>query len=1071
MSDFRPSVNIVRDIKKDFKYIVTKNVSDILDQLLDNHKAGFKVFNIVGSYGTGKSSFLLAIMRTLLGIEKHLKLDRLLKGDQIKVLSVTGAYKSFRDEICNALDVNIETENIISDLMVSLERFGEKNTSLLISVDEFGKFLEYAANNNPEQELFFMQEFAEMVSSNDLDVIVLTTLHQNFDAYSAGLSISQKQEWYKVKGRFKELQFNEPVGNLIYLLKENTKLIESTCDINLNSDDLRVLSEAKICDFSNNFDSSILQDIYPFDPISIVILAKCLQLYGQNERSIFSFVESYDYLGLKNHNTSNGAFYSITSAYDYLFHNFHSYIYNKENPYYLQWAAINKSTERVLSSVYEDRESALKIVKTIGLLNIFADAGAKVDIEFLFSYMDVIEKIPKSVTETVLKTLESKKIIRFLAFKSSYILFEGTDLDIDLALYEASQQISFGVNIVDKLKKYLPYNVEMAKASFLNKGTPRFFTYEVTDIPTHTPLSDEIDGRINIVINDNVDMSEIQKFSKDNKDTVYCVIQDLSEIKQILFEIDKIKSVISNVIDDKVATLELNNMKAFFVSKLSGLVDNIIFDFEKVSWHYKGQAHEIKSKADLNKKLSNISDELYHCTPVLKNELINRTKLSSTISTAWNKLFKRLLTYPQDKDIAFDKTKYPAEKTIYLALLKKTGIHRSDSGIFGLNKPLEASFTPLWNRCEEFLEESKHKEKTVANLIDELQKQPYRLKYGLIEFWVPIFLLAKQNEYAIYEDGAFVPEISLEVLQLIRKSPSKYTIKAFNVTGVRLNLFNKYREMINEKTGAQVTNESFIETIKPFLVFYSGLPEYAKNTNKLSKSTIQFRKSIVFAKDPEQTFFESFPKALGYTVEQLIENEELLERYVGHLQKSISELRSCYQELIERIENSLLDELGYQDMVFEDYKKIIQKRFSSVNNGLLTSHQKVFYTRLYSNIDDRVAWVSSLIQPVLGKKLENMQDDEEMMLIQNLKHILRELDNLREFSEDSIDVENEHVVKCSLTNIQGGLVERTISIPKDKLLYVDELKDVVRKIAKGDEKVRLIALANLLMDELNEYKG
>lgn len=1071
MSNFKPSINIIRDEHQDFNYIITKNVSQILEQLINNHSAGFKVFNIVGSYGTGKSSFLLAIIQTLSGINEHLRLDKLSSDKNFKVISIAGSYKSFREEICNHFGIKHETERLLDEITLALNSYSNQGEKILITVDEFGKFLEYAAKNNPEQELFFLQEFAELISGKNFDVLMLTTLHQNFDAYSSGLSLAQKQEWFKVKGRFKELQFNEPIENLIYLLLENTKLVERTSNTFLSDNDIRTIREANICDFSNKLEIDDTKSIYPFDPVSIVILAKALQRYGQNERSIFSFVESYDYLGLKAHDTSQGAHYSISSVYDYLFHNYHSYIYSKDNPYYLQWAAINKSIERSSNILGENREQALKIVKLIGLLNIFADAGAKVDASFLSSYMSIFENVAQDVTASILNALESKKIIRYLAFRSTYILFEGTDLDIDLALHEASQQIPYGVNIVDKVKKYFPFNVEIAKASFLRKGSPRFFAYVVTDTPLHVPIADEIDGRINLLVNEDIDRKELIKFSEDKDDVIYCLLENLTEIKLSLYEIDKAKHVIANIIDDKVATTELNNMKAFFVSKLIATINSSIFDCESVCWVYKGEQITIDNKADLNRNISKISDSIYYKSPILKNELINRAKVSSTISTAWNKLFSQFLTHSQKEELGFDKDKFPAEKTIYLALLKNTGIHRLENGMYGLHSPLDASFVPLWERCEEFLIESKNKERKISDLIEALKKKPYRIKHGVIEFWIPLFLLAKQSEYALYEEGTFVPELSLEVLQLIRKSPHKFAVKAFNVTGVRLNLFNKYREMINGKVGTEVTNDTFIDTIKPFLIFYSGLSEYAKNTNKLTKSTIKFRKAIVFAKDPEQTFFEAFPNALGYSIEQLIEDEDMLERYVSYLQKSISELRSCYQELVERIEHCLLDELGYRGQVFDNYKKMTQNRFENVNKELLTTNQKVFYTRLYSNIDDRIAWVSSLVQPVLGKKLESIQDDEETLLIQDFKHTLRELDNLREFSDSNIDIENEHIVKCTLQSLQDGLVEKTISIPRAKLVLVDELKKAVKDIAKGDDKVRLIALANLLMDELNEYKS
>ena len=88
---------------------------------------------------------------------------------------------------------------------------------LILVIDEFGKFLEYASQHSPEKELYFIQQLSEFANNPDHNIILLTTVHQNFDAYAFALSNAQKQEWTKVKGRFREITFNEPVEQLLFL--------------------------------------------------------------------------------------------------------------------------------------------------------------------------------------------------------------------------------------------------------------------------------------------------------------------------------------------------------------------------------------------------------------------------------------------------------------------------------------------------------------------------------------------------------------------------------------------------------------------------------------------------------------------------------------------------------------------------------------------------------------------------------------------------------------------------------------------------------------------------------------
>ena len=71
---------------------------------------------------------------------------------------------------------------------------------MFIFIDEFGKILEHAANNNPEKELYFLQTLAEFVNVSSRNVILITTLHQNFGSYAHKLTETQRNEWLKVKG-------------------------------------------------------------------------------------------------------------------------------------------------------------------------------------------------------------------------------------------------------------------------------------------------------------------------------------------------------------------------------------------------------------------------------------------------------------------------------------------------------------------------------------------------------------------------------------------------------------------------------------------------------------------------------------------------------------------------------------------------------------------------------------------------------------------------------------------------------------------------------------------------------
>ena len=72
-NNFSTSVNILRDTDKDFHYIPTPNAKQVVSQIVNDFKKGIRSFIIIGTYGTGKSSFLLALEQSIRGTKRFLQ--------------------------------------------------------------------------------------------------------------------------------------------------------------------------------------------------------------------------------------------------------------------------------------------------------------------------------------------------------------------------------------------------------------------------------------------------------------------------------------------------------------------------------------------------------------------------------------------------------------------------------------------------------------------------------------------------------------------------------------------------------------------------------------------------------------------------------------------------------------------------------------------------------------------------------------------------------------------------------------------------------------------------------------
>ncbi len=177
-------------------------------------------------------------------------------------------------------------------------------------------------------------------------------------------------------------------------------------------------------------------------------------------------------------------------------------------------------------------------------------------------------------------------------------------------------------------------------------------------------------------------------------------------------------------------------------------------------------------------------------------------------------------------------------------------MHKKINGQWDFNKPKKGSeFFNLYNTCQIWLDSCKSSKRSLIELYETLSSKPYKLKQGFLDFWIPIFLFIKRDDYALYDKDIFHPFLNIDFIDILIRYPQNITIKAFNVQGIKLDWFNKYRALINRSSKDKATSEAFIDTIRPFLTFYRGLPEYSKRTQKLSDSALKLRDAISNAKD------------------------------------------------------------------------------------------------------------------------------------------------------------------------------------------------------------------------------
>ena len=537
------STNIVRDEFKQLDYVVTPNTKEIFDRIFVNNYGANKSFNLIGNYGTGKSTFLWAL-------EKNLKKEQLFFNDltpktggivDYEFIKIIGENDSLLNILAKELKLkgDIDNSKIISALERRRIKASKKKEGIVLIIDEFGKFLEYASKNESADELFLIQQISEWANDDLNETYFIITLHQNFSSYGNNLSNQDKLEWEKVKGRFVNLVFNEPVEQLIYFASK--KLKEFSIPVRLKSDFknlLKLIYSSKLVSHNKLVNDELSNSLYPLDWLSSNVLVNSLQRYGQNERSLFSFLNDdtdYSIKKLKDN------FYSVSNVYDYLVNTLSTEINSSDNPHRSQWLTTFRALERAELAFEDDYKQVSEVIKTIGLVNIFSKVGGLFDKAFISRYFKLTRKVD---INSILDRLEKTGIIRFYKHSNKVNFLEGTDIDLEQELITVSKEINPDFSISSEIKNLVDLPMLLVKRYSFETGTRRFFEYKVFDNYNElTEAEGVIDGYINLVFDD-VKISDIKKKTKNYVSNVFVLYKNSSQIRNEVLMILKFNKLL-----------------------------------------------------------------------------------------------------------------------------------------------------------------------------------------------------------------------------------------------------------------------------------------------------------------------------------------------------------------------------------------------------------------------------------------------------------------------------------------------------------------------------------------------
>ena len=231
---------------------------------------------------------------------------------------------------------------------------------------------------------------------------------------------------------------------------------------------------------------------------------------------------------------------------------------------------------------------------------------------------------------------------------------------------------------------------------------------------------------------------------------------------------------------------------------------------------------------------------------------------------------------------------------------------------------------------------------------------------------------------------------------------------------------------------------------------------------------MRFRDVLAKAKNPEKAFFEDLPEALGFDQAKL-KQEEFIREYSNIIQRAIKELRSCYSQLIDRIEERLVDEFGLQSYEYSEYILEVRERLANVKAYLLTDKQREFYHHVMTEYDNRIQWYQSICYSILEQRLDALRDEQEDKLADDLIYLFRECEKYADISKKAGDSDkNEAYSFDMVTNKGTNIRTQTYVLPEKDKSKANELEKKINKLLSGDNNVDVCTLLSILNKKMNK---
>ncbi|MCS0505136.1 hypothetical protein [Ancylobacter mangrovi] len=1010
-------------------YIITPATAQHFQRIAEclKPRSGLRAWRVTGDYGVGKSSFALALAHLLtdpqsgpteriaqeVGWPETPRLwPVLVTGSREPLVAsvARGIVKSLErrvgrkskelltlcaraNELAQSGGSGLDIEALVEDVRAAAKRDG---AGLLLIIDEFGKLLEFAAQNPQAEDVFVFQRIAEQaMASADRPFLFLNLLHQGFQAYAETLPHATRQEWDKVGGRFGDITFDQPLAHTAALVAGALGVQPSRVDEKVaNAARSAVKATATMGWLAGGATAVLGLDavpLYPMHPTLLPALVRFFARYGQHERSLFGFLLSDEPFALKafaDRPISAEAWYGLPEFYDYIRSAFGHRLSGRS--YETHWLRISATVD-----IAEDLSDAeRRVLKAVAVLNLL-------DAEDLLPTDRALAAClaPQAEKETgaALEVLVDRGLLHRRGGQAGYRLWPNTSVNLKAALETAVRETPSLTAVTSHLIPYLDQSPLLARGHYIRWGTMRWFEVRYIaagDLESALDKPTAADGVVVVALSD-TDDERVKALDalkaglfKDRNDIVVGLGQPLGDLGPELVDIlhwQWVRDHVPELAHDAYAASEvarqLSIARRVLTTKLaarSGLRSRS----GAMGWFVGGEP--MAFERGLLRGLSDLCDNRFVDAPRIANELLNRNSLSSAAAAARQRLVEGIFEAADKEALGLDSNKAPPERSMYLSVMFEGGLHVKTETGWTLAEPTAdpLHLRPALAALRAAIANGSGDPVPAMDILACLRAGRIGARDGVTPLLLALVLKLGAHEYAIYEDGTFIPTFGPDDFMRMLKQPRDFAIQHCRVAGVRADVFARLVVAFSRSVDARPAE--LLDVVVPLCEFAAELPDYVRRAGALTPMAAAVRDTLVKAREPATLIFRDLPVACGlreFPVDRPAEGDEA-RKFVNELRLAIEELRVAYQRLIGRLSTRIATALGQAEGHLD--RGVIAQRAARVSLAAKEPRLRAFALRLRDPQLSDELWIESLAAYVVSRPPQKWGPGDEARFVEEV---------------------------------------------------------------------------------------